>query len=144
MRFGSWFGHVLELECSAEPLDNCELGCSDPWKMVVSQLTILSPMFDCGEVRTKASALEEQVAVALTCVATKMTERLGGGRDGYSEHTEVLKKENDRLQSLDSQLNAWSERQSFCGDPKRISYSSGLTLLKFRTNLTFAGFRIIT
>ena len=57
MTFGSWLGHVLRSQCSVEPFDNCELGCSNPWKMVVSQLTIISPMFDCGKLCTKASAL---------------------------------------------------------------------------------------
>ena len=101
MTFGSWLGHVLRSQCSVEPLDNCELGCINPWKMVVSQLTIISPMFDCGKLCTKASALQEQVALLLTCGATNMLKRSSGGM-ATSEQTEVLKKENDRLRSLDS------------------------------------------
>jgi len=61
------------------------------------------------------------VALMLTCVATKMLKRSSGGM-ATSEETEVLKKENDRLRSLDSGLSEWSERQSFCGGPKRTSY----------------------
>ena len=61
------------------------------------------------------------MALMLTRVATKIPKRSSGGM-ATSEQTEVLKKENDRLRSLDSGLNEWSERQSFCGGPKITSY----------------------
>lgn len=61
------------------------------------------------------------MALMLTCVATEMLKR-SSGRMATSEQTEVFKKENYRLRSLDSGLNEWSERQSFCGGLKRTSY----------------------
>lgn len=104
-KFGSWFGHVLWLEHSAEFFDSNESGSNKPQHIN----HIITYVWFWGSIYWSKGLGGPSGWDSYPCGNNDVHNTMSTGGITTPEHTEALRNEKDKLKFLDSQYNSQSE-----------------------------------